>query len=85
MLAALELATEKAGWARQYPWGEGQGFAITHTMGAYVAIVADVMVSRDSRPRPCCVQRELCGDAQAAPYAAVRRGESEVVVTWEGK
>jgi Aerobic-type carbon monoxide dehydrogenase, large subunit CoxL/CutL homologs len=47
MTAVLKLATEKADWGRKRPRGEGQGFAITRTMGAYVAIVADVIVSRD--------------------------------------
>lgn len=46
MKAVLDLATEKAGWGRSRPRGEGQGFAITHTNNAYVAIVADVTVSR---------------------------------------
>jgi isoquinoline 1-oxidoreductase beta subunit len=45
MTSVLKLATEKAAWGRQCPRGEGQGFAITRTMGAYVAIVADVVVS----------------------------------------
>jgi len=47
MTTVLKLATEKAGWGRQRPRGEGQGFAITRTNGAYVAIVADVAVTRD--------------------------------------
>ena len=46
MKAVLALATERAGWGRSRPRGEGQGFAITHTNNAYVAIVADVTVSR---------------------------------------
>ena len=46
MMRVLKLATEKAGWGRSRPRGEGQGFAITHTNNAYVAIVADVTVSR---------------------------------------
>src|SRR5439155_8913234 len=37
----------KAGWGKSRPRGEGQGFAITHTNNAYVAIVADVTVSRE--------------------------------------
>lgn len=45
MKAVLDLATEKAGWGRQRPRGAGQGFAISHTNNAYVAIVADVTVS----------------------------------------
>jgi isoquinoline 1-oxidoreductase subunit beta len=49
MLQVLTLATEKAGWGQERPRGEGQGFAITRTMGAYVAIVADVAVSREGK------------------------------------
>lgn len=47
MKTVLTRATEKAGWGKSRPRGEGQGFAITHTNNAYVAIVADVTVSRD--------------------------------------
>ncbi|HZI42313.1 MAG TPA: molybdopterin cofactor-binding domain-containing protein, partial [Gemmatimonadaceae bacterium] len=47
MMQVLTLATEKAGWGQQRPRGEGQGFAITRSNGAYVAVVADVAVSRD--------------------------------------
>jgi isoquinoline 1-oxidoreductase beta subunit len=46
MTAVLKLATEKAGWGQPRPRGQGQGFAITRTMGAYVAVVADVVVSQ---------------------------------------
>ena len=46
MTAVLKLATEKAGWGQQRSRGEGQGFAITRTNGAYVAVVADVVVTR---------------------------------------
>ena len=46
MTRVLKLATDKAGWGKTRPRGEGQGFAITHTNNAYVAIVADVTVSR---------------------------------------
>ena len=47
MTNVLRRATEKAGWGKSRPRGEGQGFAITHTNNAYVAIVADVAVSGD--------------------------------------
>ncbi|MGH7619963.1 MAG: molybdopterin cofactor-binding domain-containing protein [Gemmatimonadaceae bacterium] len=47
MTAVLKLATENAGWGESRPRGSGQGFAITHTNNAYVAIVADVTVSRE--------------------------------------
>jgi isoquinoline 1-oxidoreductase beta subunit len=46
MTAVLKLATEKAGWGRQLPRGQGLGFAITHTNNAHVAVVAEVTVSR---------------------------------------
>jgi len=49
MTAALKLATEKAGWGTARQRGDGMGFAITHTNNAYVAIVADVSVSRDGK------------------------------------
>jgi isoquinoline 1-oxidoreductase beta subunit len=49
MTNVLKLATEKAGWGQSRPRGEGMGFAITHTNNAYVAIVADVSVSRDGK------------------------------------
>ena len=58
MTSVLKLATEKAGWGQQRPRGEGQGFAITRTMGAYVAVVADVVVSRDGGARD---QEAHCG------------------------
>jgi isoquinoline 1-oxidoreductase beta subunit len=47
MANVLRRATEKAGWGQSRPRGDGQGFAITHTNNAYIAIVADVSVTRD--------------------------------------
>jgi isoquinoline 1-oxidoreductase beta subunit len=47
MLHVLKLAAEKAGWGKKLPRGEGQGLAITHTNNAYVALVAEVAVSRE--------------------------------------
>jgi isoquinoline 1-oxidoreductase beta subunit len=49
MRAVLDRATQKAGWGKSRPRGEGQGLAITHTNNAYVAIVADVTVSREGQ------------------------------------
>jgi isoquinoline 1-oxidoreductase beta subunit len=49
MRTVLLRATEKAGWGKQRPRGSGQGFAITHTNNAYVAIVADVNVSNEGQ------------------------------------
>ena len=45
MKAVLTLATQKANWGQVRPKGEGQGFAITRTNNAYVAVVADVAVT----------------------------------------
>jgi isoquinoline 1-oxidoreductase beta subunit len=45
MKAVLTLATQKANWGQARPKGEGQGFAITRTNNAYVAVVADVAVT----------------------------------------
>jgi isoquinoline 1-oxidoreductase beta subunit len=47
MTNVLKLATEKAGWGASRSRGEGMGFAITHTNNAYVAIVAELTVSRE--------------------------------------
>ena len=45
MNAVIQLAAEKAGWGKSLPRGQGQGFAISSTNGACVAIIADVTVS----------------------------------------
>jgi len=45
MLEVLKLATDKAEWGQKLPRGEGMGFAITRTMGAWVAVVARVAVT----------------------------------------
>ncbi len=49
MRTVLERAAQKAGWGKARPRGEGQGFAITHTNHAYVAIFADVTVSNEGQ------------------------------------
>ena len=46
MTTVLKLATDNAKWGAARPRGEGQGFAITYSNNAYVAIVADVAVSQ---------------------------------------
>lgn len=46
MTAVLKLATEKANWGQARARGEGQGFAICFANSAYVAVVADVAVSK---------------------------------------
>jgi isoquinoline 1-oxidoreductase beta subunit len=43
----MQLAAEKAGWPKKLPKGEGQGLAYYFSYGGYVAIVADVTVSKE--------------------------------------
>ncbi|HVU22807.1 MAG TPA: molybdopterin cofactor-binding domain-containing protein [Opitutus sp.] len=47
MTEVLKLAADKAGWGRPRARGEGLGLAISHTNNSYVALVAEVAVSRD--------------------------------------
>jgi isoquinoline 1-oxidoreductase beta subunit len=47
MMGVLKLAAEKAGWGKQLPKGQGQGIAFNFANNGYVAIVADVTVSKD--------------------------------------
>jgi isoquinoline 1-oxidoreductase beta subunit len=45
MNAVIALALEKAGWGKKLPRGQGQGFAISYTNNACVAVIADVTVT----------------------------------------
>jgi isoquinoline 1-oxidoreductase beta subunit len=45
MNAVVKLAMAKAGWGKKLPRGQGQGFAISATNGACVAVIAQVTVS----------------------------------------
>lgn len=51
MIPVLRLAADKASWGATRPRGQGQGFAICHANNSYVAIVADVTVSRAGAPK----------------------------------
>ncbi|MEA3188812.1 MAG: isoquinoline 1-oxidoreductase subunit beta, partial [Chthoniobacter sp.] len=51
MKSAMSLAAEKAGWKKKLPRGQGQGLAWYFSYGGYVAIVADVTVSKDGELR----------------------------------
>jgi len=44
MLAALELAAEKAGWGKPLPKGHGRGIAFSDNVGSFTAQVAEVSV-----------------------------------------
>ena len=45
--AALKLASEKAGFGKTMPSGQGQGVAVHESFNTYVAMVADVTVNGD--------------------------------------
>jgi isoquinoline 1-oxidoreductase beta subunit len=46
-VAVLKLAAEKAGYGQQLPAGQGRGIAVHESFKTYVAMVADVTVSKD--------------------------------------
>jgi isoquinoline 1-oxidoreductase beta subunit len=50
-LAALELATSKAGWGSALPARSGRGIALQVAFGSFIATVAEVEVSKDGDVR----------------------------------
>ena len=74
MAAVLKLATEKAGWGRKLPRGQGLGLAITHTNNAYVAIVAEVSVS----PQGALRVQKLTAAVDAGTIVNLSSAESQV-------
>jgi isoquinoline 1-oxidoreductase beta subunit len=55
--AVLDLAAEKAGWGHPLPEGVGRGVSIQSVFGTYLAMVAEVEVSKDGTVR---VRRVTC-------------------------
>ena len=55
--AVLDLAADRAGWGRPQPPGKGQGVALLHAFGSYIAQVAEVSVSPQGEVR---VDRVVC-------------------------
>lgn len=55
--AVLDLAAEKAGWGEPLPEGRGRGVALQSAFGSYLALVAEVEVSKDGTVR---VRRVVC-------------------------
>ncbi|MGK9235298.1 xanthine dehydrogenase family protein molybdopterin-binding subunit [Inquilinus limosus] len=56
-LAALTLATEKAGWGQPMPKGHGRGVMVQFAFGSYVSMVAEVEVAGDGSIK---VHRLVC-------------------------
>ncbi|WOS65955.1 xanthine dehydrogenase family protein molybdopterin-binding subunit [Sinorhizobium fredii] len=44
LLAALDLAAEKAGWATALPSGKGRGIALSEDFGSFAAMISEVSV-----------------------------------------
>jgi isoquinoline 1-oxidoreductase beta subunit len=55
--AVLDLAAEKAGWGQPLPQGVGRGISLQFVFGTYMALVAEVEVSKDSAIR---IRRVVC-------------------------
>jgi isoquinoline 1-oxidoreductase beta subunit len=55
--AVLTLAAEKAGWGRPLPERAGRGVSLQHVFATYMALVAEVEVSKDGAVR---VRRVVC-------------------------
>src|SRR6266446_2374901 len=55
--AVLDLAAEKAGWGRTLPKGNGFGVSLQFVFGSYMALVAEVEVSKAGTVR---VRRVVC-------------------------
>jgi isoquinoline 1-oxidoreductase subunit beta len=55
--AVLALAAEKAGWGQPLPERVGRGVSLQHVFATYMAVVAEVEVSKDGSVR---VRRVVC-------------------------
>ena len=51
LAGVIRLAAERAGWSKAPARGLGRGIAAHFTFGSYVALVADVSMGADRRPR----------------------------------
>ena len=57
LLGALELAAEKAGWSNALPQGKGRGIALSEDFGSFAAMISEVSVGDDGKPK---VERIVC-------------------------
>ncbi|WP_373414676.1 molybdopterin cofactor-binding domain-containing protein [Ensifer aridi] len=58
LLAALDLAAEKAGWATALPPGKGKGIALSEDFGSFAAMISEVSVGDDGSLK---TERIICG------------------------
>jgi isoquinoline 1-oxidoreductase beta subunit len=63
LLAALELAAEKAGWGKPLPAGHGRGIGIVNNIGSFTAQVAEVSVTQGKLKVHKVVCAVDCGQA----------------------
>lgn len=57
LLAALDLAAEKAGWATALPPGKGRGIALSEDFGSFAAMISEMSVGDDGSLR---TERIIC-------------------------
>ncbi|NLS05235.1 xanthine dehydrogenase family protein molybdopterin-binding subunit [Rhizobium sp. P32RR-XVIII] len=49
LLAALDLAADKAGWTTALPAGKGRGIAVAEDFGSFAAMISEVSVGEDGK------------------------------------
>jgi isoquinoline 1-oxidoreductase beta subunit len=70
----MQLAAEKAGWPKKLPPGQGQGIAWYYSYSSYVAIVADVTVTKDGS----LTVDKLTAAVNAGPIVNLSGAENQV-------
>ncbi|MEZ5976504.1 MAG: molybdopterin cofactor-binding domain-containing protein [Planctomycetota bacterium] len=70
LVKVAQLCAEQAGWGRQLPKGQAQGFAMHASFGSYVAVIATVELSKTGEIslRPKCTSRLRPGCGQPRPH-----------------
>ena len=78
LLAIMELAAEKAGWATPLPKGKGRGIATYHSFGSYIAQVAEVSVQGSNFKIDRMVAAIDCGQI-VNPESVRAQAESAII------
>jgi len=74
MSGVLKLAAEKGGWGKKLPKGQGQGIAFSFSHRGYVAIVADVTVSKDGKVKV----NKMTAGVDVGPVVNLSAAENQV-------